>query len=261
MENPGRGIRLAAGLFSLAGTVGIFAGEAARQQWKLSEFTWVKRQPAEAGAAANSHPAKLEPELLRQALAAVQFKGENGYEALFAKEELASLLESLREAFSLAAPGEDLVLLSTHRRGGSLFNTPRGLSARFFVQGGTLNMIVHDARLDFVDRYRGMQILPEFRFGSRATASAVEVKSAGARSHRADWLEIPLQSLPPEVATPKVNAAVLPTIDPSPAAKARDAAFYEEQEKRLRALKRMREENLITEEEYQQKRREILQAL
>jgi hypothetical protein len=41
----------------------------------------------------------------------------------------------------------------------------------------------------------------------------------------------------------------------------RDAAFYEEQEVRLRALARMRERGLITEEEYQRKRREIIDAL
>ncbi|MFO1266617.1 MAG: hypothetical protein U1F25_10755 [Rubrivivax sp.] len=41
----------------------------------------------------------------------------------------------------------------------------------------------------------------------------------------------------------------------------RDAAYLEEQERRLLALRRLREANLITEEEYQRKRREIIDAL
>jgi hypothetical protein len=41
----------------------------------------------------------------------------------------------------------------------------------------------------------------------------------------------------------------------------RDAAHMDEQENRLRTLRRLRDANLITEEEYQRKRREIIDAL
>jgi hypothetical protein len=63
-------------------------------------------------------------------------------------------------------------------------------------------------------------------------------------------------------------AAVAPAAVAAPAAatpatvqRPRDAAFFEEQENRLRTLKRLRDGGLITEEEYQQKRREILATL
>jgi hypothetical protein len=61
-------------------------------------------------------------------------------------------------------------------------------------------------------------------------------------------------------------AAPAPSAPPTPAAapavpRTRDAAFLAEQEERLKTLKRLRDQNLITEEEYQQKRREILQLL
>jgi hypothetical protein len=56
------------------------------------------------------------------------------------------------------------------------------------------------------------------------------------------------------------GAAAAP--NPSPPARApRDAAFFEEQELRLRSLQRLRERGLLTEEEYQRKRREIIDAL
>ncbi|MFO1221123.1 MAG: glucodextranase DOMON-like domain-containing protein [Burkholderiaceae bacterium] len=56
-------------------------------------------------------------------------------------------------------------------------------------------------------------------------------------------------------------AAPPPATAASAARPARDAAFFEEQELRLRALKRLRDGGLISEEEYQQKRREILDRL
>jgi len=218
---------------------------ATREQWKLGEFTWLKRLPAEAGAPANAHPVRIEAEALREKLGSITFTTEKGREALFAQDELAPILGALREALSLAGPGEDLLLLSTHRRGGSFLNAPNGVTARIFVQDGQLNLIVHDARLEFVDRYRGMQVLPQFHYGSRVAAGPVELQSPAAASRRKDWLAFPLVA----ASAPERPAA------------AREGADFERQEKRLRALKRMREENLITEEEYQQKRREVLKEL
>lgn len=58
----------------------------------------------------------------------------------------------------------------------------------------------------------------------------------------------------PAAAAPLATAPAVP-------AKPRDAAFFEEQEQRLRTLKRLRDANLISEEEYQAKRREILGTL
>lgn len=262
------GTRTAALLLCTA-TIGAFAAETTRWQWKLSEFTWIKRQPAEAGAPANTHPVRIELEALRQHLSTLRF--ENGAESdlLFAKDELTALLEPLREALSLATPSEDLILLSTHRRTGGFMGSSFGLTARLFVQEGNLNLLVHDTRLDFLDRYRGMQVLPEFNYGSRSTASAVKLVSPGGLLHRPDWLLIPLDGLvkpsavpPPAQVAPAPSApAAMPPVASPAAPKTRDAAFFEEQEKRLRALKRMRDENLITEAEYQQKRNEILQSL
>jgi hypothetical protein len=48
---------------------------------------------------------------------------------------------------------------------------------------------------------------------------------------------------------------------PPPARKALDAAAAEDIERRLETLKRLRDKSLITEDEYQQKRKEILQLL
>jgi hypothetical protein len=62
----------------------------------------------------------------------------------------------------------------------------------------------------------------------------------------------------PAVAAP---AAVVAPPPATPARKALDAPAVDDIERRLETLKRLREKNLITEEEYQQKRKEILQLL
>lgn len=259
----------AALLMGLSCSLACMGAETPRWQWKLNDFTWLKRLPAEPQAPKSEHPAQVTTDALRAQLSAVQFKDGTQFVALFAKDELAALLEPIREALSLAAPGDDLVLLSTHRRGGSFMNAPLGLTARLFVKDGALNLIVHDARLDFVDRYRGMHILPEFQFGSRTAAGPIELKNTEAKSLRLDWLQFPLGSLQMKA---ELAPKAMPVATPAPAPTApvttkpadspvRDSAYYEAQEQRLRALKRMRDENLITEEEFQQKRKEILQGL
>ena len=56
-------------------------------------------------------------------------------------------------------------------------------------------------------------------------------------------------------------AAPSPVAVPPPARKALDAAAVEDIERRLETLKRLRDKGLINEDEYQQKRKEILQLL
>ena len=63
----------------------------------------------------------------------------------------------------------------------------------------------------------------------------------------------------PLMTTPAATAS---SRAPSPPARPPlDKAGAEEIERRLETLKRLREKNLITEDEYQQKRKEILQLL
>ena len=76
----------------------------------------------------------------------------------------------------------------------------------------------------------------------------------------------PAAATPPRPPAPATAVVVPVPVAPAaapPAAPAapRSAAFYEEQEQRLRTLKRLRDGGLISEDEYQAKRREILGAL
>ena len=237
------------------------APEPGRTQWKLGSFTWVKLVPAEPGAPSNAHPAKLSEAALAAALGPVQASVEGRDIPLFAQDELAGLTKALTEALSLARPGDDLILLSTHRRGGLFMDQPQGLLARLFVREGALNLIIHDARLDFMDRYLADSTLPTFAYGSRTVASATNLRAAGATPLRNDWLVLPLTSVPVVAPTPAPAPAETVTAAPQLPAGNRDPAFYEAQTQRLKALKRLREENLLSEAEYQKMREAILKTL
>ncbi|WP_348755097.1 SHOCT domain-containing protein [uncultured Aquincola sp.] len=250
-----------------------------RRQWLLGEFTELNLQPREAGAPANEHPQAVPAAQIRNWLQGVAFMRGNSREPLFGADESSSLPQVIADALAVATPQDDLLLLSTSRREGGLLGTPYGLTARIFVQGGALQLIVNDARLDFYNEYRGARILPTFKFGSRNAAGHARLSSPDATSTRADWLAFALApraampaaapapagavapaaaAAPARAAAPAAAPAATP---PAPAAASRDARFYDEQEQRLRSLKRLRDQNLITEEEYQAKRKEILQAL
>ncbi|MBT9524603.1 MAG: SHOCT domain-containing protein [Rhizobacter sp.] len=241
----------------LVGLTGLWApavaADAPKRVWQIGEFSQVQRVPREPGSEPNQHPRVLPPEQLRSLLASLRVLIKGKSQALFITDEIGDLIEPLSQALAVAEPGDDLLLLSTTRRGDNVLAPATGLTARLFVQSEQLHVIVHDARLEFMGAWIGTRIPPKFTYGTRSKASAVTLQSAAGQARRSDWQALPLGA---------AAAAVAPSVAPAaPAAPARDNGFYQEQEQRLRGLKRLLEQGLISEAEYQQKRREILQTL
>ena len=245
---------------------------AGQRLWPIGEFTFVRLVPREAGSSPNQQPVSLQPEALRQRLASVQIVGRTGNQPLFATDELASLIEPLVQAFGRAGPDDDVLLLSASRRDGGVLAAPTAVTARLFVQGGELQLVVHDARFDFYDTYRGTNEAPRFTFGSRTAAGKAVVQSAGMSNRRPDWLSIPLQAPAAPATAPAPLTAAPAALAPlqaappaapqaAPAPKPLDAAGAADIERRLETLKRLHDKGLITNDEYQQKRKEILQLL
>ncbi len=242
--------------------------------WKVAEFSALRLVAAEPGSVPGDHPVTLNAQRWRSLLAQVELLGEGDRRTpLFSADELAELAPLLARAMAQAGPGDDLLLLSTSRRG-NLLSTPLSVTARLFVQAGQLNLIVHEARRDAYSEFRAVRLLPVFEFGSRSRASATRlVAETPAQARRPDWITWPLQAgaavdppaAPSAAAAPVVGSA--PAVAASGAAPAkapprsRDAAFYAEQEERLRGLQRLRDAGLLSEEEYQQRRRVILDSL
>jgi len=245
-----------------------------RQFWRLSLYTWVKLVPREAGAPANDQPVALEAGTLAVQLGSLAMPGPAGEEPLFTRDEAVKLSTPLGQAFAAAGPDEDLLLVSTNRRGGeSLMKLPRAVTMRLFWRENALQVIVHDTRFQFLDRDEQ----PVFTFGSRTVPGAAQVHAAGAANLRADWLAlqrpmpVPVPAAPVTVQAPAAPVAVqapatpataqAPAASPAPPHPVRDAAFFEQQEQRLRALKHLRDEGLVSEEEFRKKRQAILDEL
>jgi hypothetical protein len=279
----------AAGLFdSLLGREGTQAEQSAKARqriWRIREFSTVQLLAREAGAPENQHPVKLNADALRIALGQFKSLDSRGKErALFDADELAEISEPIAQAFANAEPGDDVLLVSSARRDGFLA-PPTAVTARLFVEGGNLNFIAHDSNFEFVHIVRSTSMSPNFLYGARGKASDVKLVGAGAGNRRSDWLTVSLTQAttvptppPPPPLVLAAPPAAAPTLTPAPApaplvatpaVQAAPAAPIvkpadpkaDEIERRLTALKQLRDKGLITDDEYKQKRKDILQSL
>jgi len=217
-----------------------------RTTWDLANYTWLRLVPREKGSAPNDAPLPVSAQTLIRQLEAIRALTPDGEEALFSGPELGFLAGAMAEALATADPSEDLVLLSGSKRGAGFLSAPLAVTARLFVKDGRLNLIVHDTRLEVVGSYSPQSDWPKYEHGSRSQASTANLRGPGALLRRADWLAFTLEPPAP---------AALPT--PRPQA---HPAFADQAE-RLKNLMRLREENLISDQEYQAKRAEILRSL
>jgi hypothetical protein len=228
----------------------------APRQWALDEFSRIELSAKEARAPANNQPLRVDAAALQAQLAAVRLHTRDGEQPLFGTDELALLVPALVQALAAAGPDDDVLLLSTARRSGG-FDVPLALSARLFMQGEALQFIVHEARRDFIAAYRRTRLMPRFAYGSRNAAGGSQLSSATAESRRADWVAMPV-SMPVAAPVPAPVSALPPSAAPPASAAAPGQSALE---RRLRDLKRLLEQALISDDEYQALRRDALQKL
>lgn len=245
------------------------AAPAPRKAWELGRFTWVKRIPAEPGAPPSQHPVAIDPRRLAEHLASLQVLDGKEEEPLFTASEPLGLARALAEALAAAGPGEDLELVATANRSAFVLASSLTVTARAFVAGGDLHLIFHDIRGDLTYSYHLDGRTPPFTLGARARASAVAVKPGSGSSARPDWIRFSLANLAPQApgAAPQAPAPARPAAEPAPAPGAPKAApapapaAPSALEERLLRLKRLRDQNLITEEEYARRKAELLREL
>ena len=219
--------------------------------WDLNSSTFIRLVPREKGAKPNEHPVKLDAAVLAAKLGAILTTTQEKQESLFEKAELGMLTRTLSEALALADPGEDLLIFSGNKRGHGTFSATTAVVARLFVKDGALNFLVHDTRLEIYVFRMNRSDMWRLPTASRTAPTQEAIQCPGAVSVRPDWLVLPLDlAARAEVAVP-VPAPKPQEVLPSPV----------NSEQRLRLLKQLREENIISEEEYQTKRREILKTL
>ncbi|HEY6838133.1 MAG TPA: SHOCT domain-containing protein [Geobacteraceae bacterium] len=248
-------------------TVGIACGTQAfaserRNVWERGdEFVAVEKQE-NASAAPNEHPAKLAAETLRATLSGlrVQPKGSKESALLFTEGELETLGDALQQGLSLARSDEDVTfaLVGLHPALLGLFKQPMVTTGRLFVRGGRLNLIlgaVHEPVNDRDDR-RLKPFIPGSRLKKRTLEWRVTTNGEAplTESDRDDWFVLPLVTAAPEQpAVPGVSREAKPAQPSRPTGRS--------VEERLILLNDLKAKGLLSDEEYQAKRRQILNEL
>ncbi|GAM11486.1 hypothetical protein OR1_03802 [Geobacter sp. OR-1] len=229
----------------------------------------------------NAHPADLSTDRLQWALASLKLipKDNDAPTPLFTDYELSVLSTNASNALSRATAGEEVIFatIGNHVSLYGLVKRPMVTTGRLFVAGGMLNLIlgkIHEDVSDKDDR-RLNPFIAGTRSGSLNTNSgriSSVIKGAELKSSRQDWILIPLTGMidaPPPARepvgsidrspeSPKTVPAVKSNEKPANSASVPSGKSPEE---RLRTLNSLREQGLITEDEYRSKRAQILNDL
>jgi hypothetical protein len=246
----------AAMALSACGSTGVIDSDSQVVSYEYRpQFGYVRIQRIEAGAADNAHPFDISVDALRQALASLEVEGSVSISAkpMFTDEELEEIVPHLVAALAKAGPKEDVTFAVTGRHGmfGS-YSSKSVTTGRLFVRDRQLSIVfglVHEL-------YEGGELgpsVPSFPPGSRAyrpdSVWRLVPKIGRLADKRVDWLMLDTTKLP----TPRAKAG--------DAGAAGADSRYQEIQSRLNVLSRLKADGLITEEEYSERRRVILQGL
>jgi hypothetical protein len=241
-------------------------------------FSFVRIEASEAGAAANEHPLRTDAASLRAQLQRIVIPGRTT-EVLMTEAQLDEIAAPLAAALGKATAAQDVAFAVSDRHSGFGPLALRAVTTgRVFQRDGQLNVIFGLVRRDFESQFRGSGVLIAFEPGQRAkvldTSQKLQLaQAADGKQTRSDWFALsavaaaPAAAAPPAASTSGAAAPVAPaagaaTAPPRAATPAEPGdAAYRAVAERLRALEKLRKDGLITEQEYQDKRREILKSL
>lgn len=236
------------------------SGEAAERRllWESRE-QFVALEPREI-AGNNAHPLEIEPDRLRAQLRALRLQPSVDEKAvpLFTNDSVTTLVEYLQQGLRQASPREDVTfaVIGLYDALYGLAKQPQVNTGRLFVQDGRLNLIIGLAHREVKER-EDRRLFP-FTPGSRMVkASAPWVlqlppEPSGMKLVQQNWVAIPLDW---QAAVHSDSPQTTGQLPAHPTPPPRSPA------ERLGVLKELLNQQLITTEEYQSKRREILQGL
>jgi hypothetical protein len=217
---------------------------------------------------ANGQPVSLDEEQMRMALASLEFMtpGKDSSSPVFAKPELDVLARYISTALAQAGPEEDVAfaVVGDYLAVYGLAKEQMYTSGRVFYRDGKLNIIFGDIHAKYwanADR-RLYPMAP----GSRSKTTphtwallgqADQSFYAGPEGQRTDWVVLDLASMEARAAmAEKAPSTQAPGVSGQP--------YYGAQktvEERLQTLNDLKNKKLITDEEYEKKRLDILKDL
>lgn len=229
------------------------------------QFVALERQDTVSAGPAqpNDHPAELTLDRLTAILSSIDMRPTGGAkpEPLLTGPAVEALAPYLRQALQQATPNQDVTfaVIGLHSALHGLAKSPKVTTGRVFYKAGRLNIIVGLVQQEVRDR-DDRRLFP-FTPGSRQKVSAGEwTLLANTSLVRRDWM-----AFGEEWQAPVVPAAVveqrLPLIQTAPAPPEKRNSDTRSPADRLTTLNELKNKGLISEEEYQAKRMEILNGI
>ena len=231
----------------------------------------------------NDHPAKVEVRDIETMLASLRFRyADDGNETapvpVFNAEQVDILGAALATGLGRATPTQDVrfSIVGAHRLSpDALVRRNRLTAGRVFFREGELNIIFGEIQSPYRKKNIYGRLEQDFyprEYGSRTTAAgreAVLVAGDAIRLRedtgvtRYDWVIFDPDAVTPAPVAPSAKAPASEAAVPSPlpGQVAAEAPAGSDLEQRLRTLKRLRDEHLISEETYREKVNEILEEL
>ncbi len=256
--------------------------------WKsLDDFVVLAPQDAFAGDAAprNDQPVVIEPANLAAVLAKLRVRGGKGVQEaipVFGDDAARRLAGPLSSALERAAADQDVLFaIELSQKAALLGSKPVSVAGRAFYQNQRLQLIIGELHVSTVPpEYKNYPIgypKPDRRLhphltGERSKETHYEPAASFETGEgvslfvhdgkvRADWLVLNVGSRAAlDLPAPVVPTRILQNAAASAGAATSGSASPSIEERLLR-LKRLREQDLITDEEYNRKRNEILDQL
>ena len=252
----------------------LFWQENPTRKIKLDDWNWVEMQKRD-GAPANAQPIKVSEAVVGACLRAIRIEQRSHVFAAFEPDEIELLAPAVAFGLGFASPDQDIGFVTTARRSfADAYGARMTNVGRAFVANGKLNILLGLGVSDVLLNQRPNALaFPKLDFGNRATASKqVRMQTpegASARVVRSDWVSCDLtpvaaaaaQATPAAASASAQPAAVAPVVAPV-AAPANPVVDHMRQDAdRLRELKKLHEEGLLTDAEFEKKRAEIVKGL
>ena len=248
-------------LMICAASNAVYAADARRTIWQSrDQFVAVERQdPAgDTPADANDHPQELSLDRLATILSSIKVSTAESQKpgSLFTTAAVQVLAPHLQNGLRQASSGEDVVfaVIGLHDALYGLARSPRVTTGRIFFKDGKLNLIVGLVQQEVNDR--DDRRLSPFTPGSRQKASPGEwTLLTDTPLVRRDWM-----AFGEEWQTPDLPATVVEKKDAARQPVKRHEDIRKPAE-RLVTLNELKENGLVTEDEYRAKRLEILNGI
>jgi hypothetical protein len=224
---------------------------------------FVRIETAEPGANPHQHPLYISKKQIKDALRLIRVDTADGV-PLLSDQAIEKIAGPLAQAMGQATADQEVSFAVVYRPPGiGRFMSRRVTTGRLFMETKGINMIVGLLHTPFEDKMLATGHRIAFTPGSRqqryqegwslTTHELVTHPVAG----RDDWVRI----------EPKAWSSFAPSEEPESVpqrftpTQANQEDKYRDIEKRLEALKKLRDKGLISEEDYQQKSRQILHDL